>query len=371
MRILFFGTHFLFRGEETYVSDEINTITKNYPNVEYLVYTLGPLNNKNSISRYSENVIWIRRKNLKNIKVIWLFVKDMIKIFTRFKPNVIHSIYVIESLIMGILGKIFGVPSILHSRGMDVNYFPFRKLKSNILARVAGKLNNLIITNSKLMKNDCHRLNIPSKKVIALYDGIVLSLFNPHNKDDYKMDKPIEILHLGRFYPEKRQKLIIEVFKELNDKNINFHLTIKGYGPLEAELRSQIKKYNIEDKIEILSFGARKELPELMLKSDLYIQPSLSEGMPLSVLEAMSMNLPVILTKAGGMPELIRNNEGGILIDVDSKTQLYEAILYYLKNPKKIEIDGKRNRKFVLSNFNWDTHAKKLYNIYLKLSKFS
>lgn len=368
MRVLFFGTYFQFRGKETYISDEIDAVVKNYPDIKYVVYNVGPYYPINRIVKYSKNVLWVQRKELKNLKMIILFVKDMIKIFTKFKPDSIHSIYVIESFIMGIFGKIFRVPSILHSRGMDINYDPFVSLKSNILSRITAKINNYILTVSKAMKRDTIRLNIPQKKVIALYDGIDFSIFNPTNKKLKRNKEKLEILHVGQFNLVKKHDLMIEVCKELRDNNINFHFKFTGYGFLEKHLKSLIKKYNLENWVHMAGYTDHDKIPEFLAKGDLYIQPSISEGMPISVLEAMSMNLPVILTKVGGMPELIENG-GGILIDVNNKRQLYDAILYYINNPSKLDIDGKRNGQFVRKNFNWDNHAKVLYNLYMELSK--
>ncbi|MFX1502148.1 MAG: glycosyltransferase family 4 protein, partial [Promethearchaeota archaeon] len=274
MRILFFGTYFQFRGRETYVSDEIDSMVEQFPNLEYLIYTVGPFNEKNCLVRYSENIIWVQRKNLKNLNVLLLFFKDMIKIFTKFKPDVIHSIYVIESLIMGLLGKLFRIPSIFHSRGMDFNYDPFISIKSNILARIACKLNKKVITVSKAMKLDGLKLNIPQKKVITLYDGIDIKSFTPSNKKDNIENKKIEILNVGRFYPVKCQELLIEVCKKLKEDRFDFHLTITGYGPLENKLINLIKKNNLEDWIYMAGYTDHDKIPELMNKSDLYVQPS-------------------------------------------------------------------------------------------------
>lgn len=359
----------MFRGKETYVSDEIDSITKNYPNIEYLIYTVGPFNKKNRCIKHSKNVLWIQRKKLKNLKVLLLFLKDIIKIFIKFKPDVIHSMYVIESLIMGTIGKLFRVKSIFHSRGMDFNYFPFKSLKSNILARLSAKLNNIIITVSKVMKEDSIKLNIPQKKVITLYEGIDFSLFKPIDRIRDLNKNPIEILHVGRFNPEKRQDLIIEACKFLKDNGCTFHATITGYGVLENQLINLIKKYKLEKSVSMIGYTDHNKIPNLMQKADVYVQPSLSEGMPISVLEAMSMKLPVILTRVGGMTELIQKDGGGILIRKNDKMQLYKAILFYINNPHMIEVHGKRNREFIEENFDWNLHAKRLFEIYKRLKK--
>ena len=66
MRILFFGTYFQFRGKETYVSDEIDAMTKFHDDLEYVVYTVGPYNNKNKVVRYSKKILWVQRKFTKS-----------------------------------------------------------------------------------------------------------------------------------------------------------------------------------------------------------------------------------------------------------------------------------------------------------------
>ncbi len=354
---MFFGTYFEFRGKETYISEEIDSIIKNYPNVIFLVYTVGPFNKRNQLIRYNKNVLWVQRKNLKNISVMFLFLKDMIKIFTKFKPNVIHSIYIIESLIMGVLGKIFKVPSILHSRGMDFNYYPFISLKSNILARISCKLNNIILTVSKVMKQDGIRLNVPEKKIVPLYDGINFSLFNPIEKKNSQKDR-FEILHIGRFEPEKCHKLIIETCKKLKDNNINFHLSLTGYGSLENYIKDLIKSYELDNWITIVGYTDHDKIPDFLSKGDLYIQPSFSETFGISVLEAMSMELPIVITRAGGMIELY-TKPGVILVEKNSKEQLYDGILAFFNNPQLRKVGGEKNRELALKNFNWDTHAKK------------
>ena len=99
---------------------------------------------------------------------------------------------------------------------------------------------------------------------------------------------------------------------------------------------------------------------------EFFILPSLTEGLSISALEAMSMKLPMILTKVGGNPEIARG-VGCILIEKNNYEQLYNAILYYYYNPKDIERGGNINRELVINNFNWNTHSEKLYSQYKEL----
>ncbi len=366
MRVLFFATFFKFEGNETNYTDEVKAVVKLYPEVEFLVYTVNQ--RKNQITKYAKNILWVERKNLKNIKVLWLFLKDMIKIFTEYKPTVIHSPYVIESIIMSIFGKIFRIRSIFHGRGLDINYKPFISFKSYVLAKIACKMNNKIITVSKSLKKDIISLNVSKQKIIPIYDGIDFSEFSPTGKETKADKDKFEIIHASRYSPEKRQDLIIEVCKELRDNNYNFHFTFIGYGALENTLKALIKKYNLEKWITMAGFIEHNNVYKYLERADLYIQPSISEGMPKSVFEAMSMELSVVLTKVGGMVELY-NEPGVILIEKNNKQQLYDGIVYFINKPDIVKIGGKKNREFVRKHFNWEIHAKKLYKTYSDLKR--
>jgi len=269
---------------------------------------------------------------------------------------------------MGMIGKLFRVPSILHSRGMDLNYYPFISIKRNLYVRVANILNNAIITVSKSMKSDCIKLNIPKKKIFPIYDGIDLSNFKIQKRSKFDDSNKFEILHIGRFSDEKRHDLIINACLKLKELNINFHLTFVGIGPLLDEIKRQVKHLDLINEISFLGWINHDKVPILMQKANLFILPSTTEGLPISVLEAMSMELPVILTNVGGMPELLKNTEG-ILIEKNNKEQLIEAIIYYYRNLDIILNRGKINREFVINNFNWNKHARSLYSLYLKLNK--
>jgi len=376
LRILFFSAFFQAKGHETYLSDEIKGVAEKFPLTQFLVYTTN--SERNSTKKLSKNILWVERKNLKNIQVIILFLKEMIKIFTKFKPNVVHSTYVLESLIMGFIGRVFRVPTILHGRGTDLNYYPFLSLRKNIIARISCRLNKKILTVSKTMKREVMRLNVPEKKIQHIYNGVDNKLFQPKLRRNYSNIKRFELIHIGRYSPEKCQDLMIKVVKDLKDNGFNVHLTLIGFGhkilrdnighEIKKELIRLIKKYDLKSHISLLGFIDHEKIPEYLEMAQIYIQPSLTEGLPNSVLEAMCMELPIIMTKAGGMLEL-NIKPGIILIEKNNRKQLYGAIINFIKNPEIMKTGGKKNREFIVNNFNWDIHIKKLYEVYTELMR--
>jgi len=122
----------------------------------------------------------------------------------------------------------------------------------------------------------------------------------------------------------------------------------------------------LDDYVDIIKPMDQKNLINYLKKADIFVFPSLTEGLPNVVLEAMSMKLPVILTRISGNIELAQNI-GSILVDINNSQQLFEAILHYYNNPREIQIGGEINRNYITNTFRWEKHAKELYQTYIFL----
>lgn len=360
LRILYFTPIFTYSDIriETYMTEEVNAVVRNYKNIEFLIYsTTHP--KQNEAIKYGDRILLVNRISYKSL----IFIKDMIKIFTKFKPHIVHSHYVVPSMVVNSFAKIFRVPTILHGRGKDVNYRPYYSVKSKILLLITGKLNNMILTVSKSMKNDCVRFKITKNKVKVIYNGIDFMKFCPKDKTFFSNHRPLELINVGSFGHAKGQPSILEACKKLKDNNIKFRLTLIGNGTQRQTLVALINKYDLKDYVDLLGVIDHKDLPIYLEKADVLVFPSITEGLPNVVLEAMSMKLVVVLTNIGGNLELAQNI-GSILVDINNPQQLYEAILHYYNNPREIEIGGEINRNFIVKTFSWDKHAKELYYVY-------
>ncbi len=357
LRVLYFTPFFTY-GPENYLTNEVDAVVRSYKNIEFLLYVTTNVK-QNEVIKYSDRILQINRISYKGL----LYVKDMIKIFTKFKPHVVHSHYIVPSIFVNFFAKIFRVPTLLHGRGQDVNYRPYHNVKSKILLLISGKLNNMILTVCKSMRNDCLRFKITKSKVKVIYNGINFIKFSPKNKTFFSNQRPLELIHVGSYSLRKGQHLIIDACKKLKDNNIKFRLTLIGEGIQRQTLVELINRYELESYVELMGWVEHKNLPNYMEKADVLIFPSITEGLPNAVLEAMSMKLVVILTNVDGNIELAQNI-GSILVDINNPQQLYEAILHYYNNPKEIEIGGEINRNFIVKTFSWDKHAKDLYHVY-------
>jgi len=359
LRVLYFTPFFTNSTRvENYMTDEVNAVVRNNKNIEFLIYATSNTK-QNEVFKYSDRILIVNRISYKSL----IFIKDMIKVFTKFKPHIIHSHYIVPSIVINSFAKIFRVPTILHGRGQDVNYWPYHSVKSKISLLIAGMLNSMILTVCKSMRNDCLRFKINKNKVRVNYNGIDFIKFSPKDKIFFRKQRPLELLHVGSLVPRKAHHLIIEACKKLKENKIKFHLTLIGDGTLRQELVELINKYDLKNYVDLLGVVDHKNLPNYMEKADVLVFPSITEGLPNAVLEAMSMKLVVILTNVDGNIELAQNI-GSILVDRNNPQQLFEAILHYYNNPREIEIGGEINREFIVKTFSWDKHAKELYYVY-------
>jgi len=139
-------------------------------------------------------------------------------------------------------------------------------------------------------------------------------------------------------------------------KGLPYTLTIIGSG----EQEEQLKKFAAENKIETNFLGnvPNHELPKILNQHELFILPSLWEGMPKTLLEAMSCGLPVIGTKIEGIKEVIEHGKNGILCDTDSKS-IREAIVTLMEDEELKQKLGGNARKTIVENYSLDTLALK------------
>jgi len=176
------------------------------------------------------------------------------------------------------------------------------------------------------------------------------------------------VLTLGRLHRYKGLDVLLKAIKRLCEQGIKTpYLVIAGDGKEMQNLRQQVADLHLEDKVVFVGtvFGDQKHW--LLRNCKLFLQPSRAEGMPLTVLEAMSYSKPVIGTNISGITELIRHNETGLLVEADDAVSLSEAILLLLEN-NTIHLMGNSANTFA-SQLTWPVIADKYLDLYRELLK--
>lgn len=150
----------------------------------------------------------------------------------------------------------------------------------------------------------------------------------------------IRFLFLGRIGVRKGIFDILEVLAKHKDRFAGrIHLSVGGDGEVD-KFKQLVTQHGLEDMVEYVGWVDAGHKKELLLNSHVYILPSYSEGLPISVLEAMSYGLPILSTPVGGIPEVVRNEVNGLLVEPGNLDQLAAAMLDLIDNPGKLKQYG-------------------------------
>lgn len=170
-------------------------------------------------------------------------------------------------------------------------------------------------------------------------------------------------LFVGRISAEKRVKEFIEIFSDIVDSQDrkDFNLLVVGDGPMLDEIKKTVSSLKLENRIFI--FGKRYELYDFYFASEVFVLPSISEGLSNSMLEAMSCGLAIVGSKVGGACDLIKNGENGCLFEPLNKKEIISCLESMLHCPDIKEL-GAKNRKIVTERYAMQVVIKELLSIY-------
>jgi len=148
------------------------------------------------------------------------------------------------------------------------------------------------------------------------------------------------LLAVGNLYPVKGHRVLLEAFAILRDRHPAAHLAIAGRGQLADEMKAWARLQGLGDRIHFL--GLRSDVPNLLAGADLFVLPSLSEGLPLALLEAMFAGRPIVATSVGEVPAALGGGEAGILVEPGDPGALSAALDRLLSDSGEARLLGQR-----------------------------
>ncbi len=209
-----------------------------------------------------------------------------------------------------------------------------------------------------------------AKRCFVVYNCIDSKLFRKKASERNRIRKKLRIgdktdiiIFVGRLIYAKGVQDLISSLEGIK----NVKLIVVGDGPYRRGLIKLARQKNVPT---LFTGGkSREDISNILNAGDIFVNPSFSEGLPTSVLEAGATELPVIATAVGGTTEVIRNNVSGFLVRPQDVKQLREKLIILLKNQRLRQKFGKNLRKTIELKFNWDKSVEKLINILKKLYK--
>lgn len=249
-----------------------------------------------------------------------------------------------KPLVAQLQGQFFNLPK---------SYSLIRRVLVKNIARFVTKRADRIRVVSEEIRKTVVEHGIDETKVFVSPSRCDTEIF-----DVTKYSKEIEVLKqklgytsdnvilvfVGRLIQAKDVESILKALEIVSKEHKELRLLIVGDGPLKIELESQVNELDINRFVHFYGAVNYNEVPRMLAVGDIFVSPSLDEGMPRSVLEAMSMGLASVVTPVGGNPEIIDDGLNGFFVEVKSPEQIAEKISYLLENPqtlKKIRMNAR------------------------------
>ena len=257
--------------------------------------------------------------------------------------------------------KIFKIPVMIEIHGEEY----FRILDSKTFGvKLIGKLliniykgADKVRSLNEYMTEKLNKHGI-SQNVIEIYNRVNLDLFNKI-KEDYKIEgETIKLVSVGRFVKEKNYENLIIYLK---NSGIKFQLTLIGGGGLKDSYINTIKRLDIEKDVILIDWIDQKDFIKMVINSDIYIQSSISEGMPRTIIEAMALQLPIISTRVGSIEGVIENEVNGLLV-LPNELEIIGAIKKLSDSYVVRSSLAKQARIDVLDKYEWNAVFNKYRN---------
>jgi GalNAc-alpha-(1->4)-GalNAc-alpha-(1->3)-diNAcBac-PP-undecaprenol alpha-1,4-N-acetyl-D-galactosaminyltransferase len=271
--------------------------------------------------------------------------------------DIIHS-HLTRSLILSgfLLGSFKRVNS-LHNLGYLAQ--PARSFKARVKKRVAS-----FVANHRI---NCH---IAVSKAVKehykyhyhLKDVSVIS--NPINVPALKIGNNDSIVVPGRLVAEKGHMGLLDVIKKLEVSGFGFPWVFAGGGVLESKISDKIKQLNLDKTVTITGVLPQSQFFSVMAQSQLIVLPSLSEGFGMAAAEAMTLGKAVVVSDAGGLTELVVDNETGLMFAKGDNVQMYEKLQLILKDEKMKTKLARSGQKYAKDNFSASAIAKSWSALY-------
>lgn len=286
-----------------------------------------------------------------------------------------HIVHFFFSLPTGLLrflpGKHREIPYIVSLRGSDVpNYDSFNKslqLAHKLLMPITRTIwrhsSQVVALSSALAKTAAEVDGGVDIKIIP--NGIESELFvnDPSIKYQHRLKHPtdrVQLICVTRLIERKGVQVLLRAIKQLDD---SVYLTIIGEGNYRVELEALARQLDIESKVQFYGYCPREELVEFYNISDIFVLPSMAESFGMVFVEAMSCGLPVIGARVGGVPDIIKE-DNGILVEPDSAEDLAMAIHTLVSQPELREQFGLANREKAVAEYSWRGVGERYEEVY-------
>lgn len=328
--------------------------------------------NKQNVAKFGLNILSC---NLDKVTVKRLISLISLPFFgynylMKLRPDIIHSHSPDLGFAISLPARLLGIPVINTCHGVS--------LTNNNISVAKRFMETFFLKHSGFSRI----ITVDSTSVAALQQrGIAGIVYIPNGVDPefwaQKENEPREkrsgvtFLFVGRLEEQKGLKYLIEAAKDLKSEEVNFSVLLVGDGSQRHLLEHFVTSNGLGNHVRLLGKVGLEDLRRIYLNSDIFLLPSLWEGMPLTLLEAWASGLPVIITNVGNIPDICVNRENAWIIEPGNETDLYDAMLALGRSRELRDRLGRNGLATVQENYSWKVVAEKTVLLYKKVCKVS
>jgi glycosyltransferase involved in cell wall biosynthesis len=261
----------------------------------------------------------------------WSCVRGIEAMLRRRRVNIVHSHEFTMAVYGAVAARRLGLAHVITMHGGTGFADRWRRRAA---LRWAFRSSRVAAVSAPTRSQLAAALGLAESRIEVIPNGIS---FQPGRRARIREDLALDederlILAVGNLYPVKGHIVLLEALAHLRKcDGVRWRMAIAGRGGEEAALRAFAQEQGIGDRLHLL--GYRADVPDLLAASDLYVMPSLSEGLPMALIEAMFAARPVVASAVGGIPNVVTHGMNGLLVPPGDPKALAEALLRLLRSP--------------------------------------
>ena len=303
-----------------------------------------------------------------------LYPLRLCRMIGQLRPDILHLQGATVGVVGAVVGRVVRVPRVIYTE--QNQYDVYARWLRTALERTAGLLNWRVCVSKSSQQSVLRvpRLNRWAARTSVIHNAVDLRSFGRElaveERESRRAALGIAPGHLaigsvGLLAERKGYEYLIRALAALLPDVPSIRLVLIGGGEQEQYLRTLADELGLTPYVHFL--GWRGDVPDLLSVLDLYVQPSLTEGLPHTVVEAAASGLPIVATRVGGIPEVIQDGISGVLVDPRDATGLASGITRLLADPATRQALGSAARLWCLEHFSADAMARRYEALYLSL----
>jgi glycosyltransferase involved in cell wall biosynthesis len=280
-------------------------------------------------------------------------VRELARALRAGRYDLVHSHLFQADIIGGLAARIAGTPRVvksLHNMGAW-------KRSHHLLAErlLVGRADRVICCSRYLAESAVRQERLDASRVVTIHHGVDPSRFRPViDRGAYRaslgLDPSARVVGtIGRPIAEKGHRYLLEAIPAIRAVHPDTQFLIVGEGPLRAEMAAWVRENGFDAVVKLA--GARPDVPELLSLMDLFVFPSLMEGLGIAVLESMAARVPVITSDIRPLSEIVRHNENGFLVEPRNAAAIAAAVNVILSDPTNAQRLATQAFEDVVANF--------------------